>query len=510
MLVDQLAHRDLVDVADDDQRGVVGLVVGVVEALAVGGRDLLEILDRADGRPVVRVLDVGERAELLDRLADRIVVDAQPLLFLDHAPFGVDRRWEQLQLAHALGLQLQREADVRGRHGVVVRGQVLGRERVDLAADLLEQAGVLLGRDVLRALEHHVLEHVGDAADADVLVLGSDVIENLHGRDRRLVIRQEQHVQAVRERPVLDVQLRRRQRRGGRGRGVRGLGRGVGGLRGGVGARRHQRRQQQQQVVPSEHGRGNMTSNRRGGNRLLSSFRMLPTLIAISGMLAAATPARARRDGGRRRDRLRHARGRRCCRPQALHARRLLPGCIRRQHRGRWLRARQPGWMPSPDRRGGRLRPPRRDRRRPHWSAKAPPPRRQPTARPIAGAGPEDRRRRSCWFGATVRAGWPRIRRRPTTFSARSTSCPARTSRRQTRPRNRWAPGRSCCRCRRQAGAIGAFRGLTGERRPLVVLHEHPRPARGRASAASQEGFSRGERARAARPDSRWRSCGCA
>ena len=71
----------------------------------------------------------------------------------------------------------------------------------------------------------------------------------------------------------------------------------------------------------------------------------------------------------------------------------------------------------------------------------APPPLRQHAARPIAGAGPEDRRRRWCWFGATVRAGWPRIRRRRTTFSARSTSCPARTSRRQTRPRNRLGAG---------------------------------------------------------------------
>ena len=119
----------------------------------------------------------------------------------------------------------QREADVRRRHRVVIGGQVLGRERVDVAADLLEEARVLLGRDVLRALEHHVLEHVRDAADADVLVLRSDVIEDLHRRDRRLVIGEEQHLEAVRQRPVLDVQLRRRKRGGRGGGGLRRLGR---------------------------------------------------------------------------------------------------------------------------------------------------------------------------------------------------------------------------------------------------------------------------------------------
>ena len=173
VLVDQLAHRLLVDVADHDQRRVVRLVVGVVEALAVGGRHLLEILDGADRRPVVGVLGVGERAEPLDRLADRIVVDAEALLLLDDLALGVDRRREELEVPHPLGLELQREADVRRRHGVVVGGQVLGGEGVDLAADLLEQPRVLLGRHVRRALEHHVLEHVRDAADADVLVLRS-------------------------------------------------------------------------------------------------------------------------------------------------------------------------------------------------------------------------------------------------------------------------------------------------------------------------------------------------
>jgi hypothetical protein len=96
----------------------------------------------------------------------------------------------------------------------VVRGEVFGRVRVDDAADLLQQPRVLLGWHARRALEHHVLEHVRDAADAHVFVLGAHVIEDLHGRDRRLVIGQEQHLQPVGQRPALDVQLRHHDRRG--------------------------------------------------------------------------------------------------------------------------------------------------------------------------------------------------------------------------------------------------------------------------------------------------------
>jgi hypothetical protein len=215
VLLDELAHLRLVEVPHDDDRGVVRLIVGVVELLAVLGRDLVEVLDRADGRPGVRVLRVRQGAEAFDGLADGVVVDAQPLLLLDDLALRIDRPLEELEVTHALGLELHREADVRGRHGVVVGGDVLGREGVDLATDLLEEARVVLGRHVLRALEHHVLEHVGDAADADVLVLRAHVIEDLHGRDGRLVVGEEEHLEAVGEPPRLDVELGRDGRLGG-------------------------------------------------------------------------------------------------------------------------------------------------------------------------------------------------------------------------------------------------------------------------------------------------------
>src|SRR6185295_7630313 len=93
-------------------------------------------------------------------------------------------------------------------------------------------------------------------------------IENLYRRDRRLVVGQEQDVEAVRQRPVLHVQLRRRQRRSRHGRRAWRLGGGrLGGGRLGGGARWDDPQggqQQQRRQGPSEHGSGgNMTPGRR-------------------------------------------------------------------------------------------------------------------------------------------------------------------------------------------------------------------------------------------------------
>jgi hypothetical protein len=212
----QRPHVRLDDVAHDNQRGVVGLIVGVVEALAVLGGDPLQVLHGADGRPLVRVPVEGGRAEQLQGLAHRVVVDAQPLLLHHHLPLRVHGAGEELEVTHPIGLELEREAHVGRRHRLVVRGDVLGGEGVGQAAHLLEEAGVSLWRHALGPLEHHVLEHVGDAADARALLLGAHVIEDLDGGDGRLVLLDEQHPQAVGQRPGLDRHLRAGRRRGGR------------------------------------------------------------------------------------------------------------------------------------------------------------------------------------------------------------------------------------------------------------------------------------------------------
>ena len=53
---------------------------------------------------------------------------------------------------------------------------------------------------VLRALEHQVLEQMGEAGAPRLLVLRPDVIPDVHGNDRTRVVFVEQDVESVAER----------------------------------------------------------------------------------------------------------------------------------------------------------------------------------------------------------------------------------------------------------------------------------------------------------------------
>ena len=53
--------------------------------------------------------------------------------------------------------------------------------------------------DVARALEHHVLEQVGEARLARHFVLGADVVPEVHGDDRREMVLGDDDPQAVGE-----------------------------------------------------------------------------------------------------------------------------------------------------------------------------------------------------------------------------------------------------------------------------------------------------------------------
>ena len=113
------------------------------------------------------------------------------------------------QRRHAVGFEPQRQRQVLRRQRLPEHRLVFGGVGVAAAADAGDDRRVRLGLDVLRALEHHVLEEVREPGAARPLVLRADVIPDRDVHDRRRVILGEDHAQPVRQRRDLILKLRR-------------------------------------------------------------------------------------------------------------------------------------------------------------------------------------------------------------------------------------------------------------------------------------------------------------
>ena len=90
-----------------------------------------------------------------------------------------------VEVRHPVRLEPQREVERPGRHHLEVVGAVERRRRVEHAADALDQREVLARLDVARALEHQVLEEVGEALPVRLLVARADVVPEVDGDDAR-------------------------------------------------------------------------------------------------------------------------------------------------------------------------------------------------------------------------------------------------------------------------------------------------------------------------------------
>ena len=197
-------------------RRVVRHVVGLEEVAHVVDRRRLEILHAADRRVLVGMH--GERLVADDLLqpAVRLVLDAHPPLFLDDLALGLERLLVDPQRRHAIGFEPQHERQVLRRHRFPEHRRVLGRVGVALAADARDVRRMPFGLDVLRSLEHHVLEQMREAGAPGPLVLRAHVIPDLQVHDRRGMIFEEDHVQAVGQRGHRVVEPRRPHGRVGR------------------------------------------------------------------------------------------------------------------------------------------------------------------------------------------------------------------------------------------------------------------------------------------------------
>ncbi len=168
--LDLLRHGGRIDVAGDHQGGAVGSVVGAVEVLDQVHRRGLDDLHLADGHAVggELALELEGVARLVDFIVRRI---AQPLFRQHHPALGLQRLGLEQQVAADLAQQQQALANGLG----VVVGQVELVDRLGHAgagvgvgaegqAQPLQDLDRLVGaRGVGRALEGHVLQHVGQA-----------------------------------------------------------------------------------------------------------------------------------------------------------------------------------------------------------------------------------------------------------------------------------------------------------------------------------------------------------
>ena len=151
---------------------------------------------------------VGLLAGLLERLAVRLIVDPQAALFLHRAALVVEVRLVDVERAHAIALEEERQLELVRRHGLVVERAVLVRRPVHRAAVGEDERGMLAGPDVLGALEHHVLEEVREAGASRFLVGGPDEVVDDHRHGRRGVVFRDDDPQAVLELDVGELDQR--------------------------------------------------------------------------------------------------------------------------------------------------------------------------------------------------------------------------------------------------------------------------------------------------------------
>ena len=171
-------------------------VPAVVEGLHVGQRGLGHMAYVGPyGGPAVGMHLVAQRTQQQPHVAVGLVHVALAVLLGHHVLLHLEGALCDVEARHAVGLQHQGRLQVAGRQGDVVVGIVAVGGSVALASDAAQHP-VEVGH-ALRAAEHQVLEEVGEARAAGVLVARPDAVQQVHRRQRRVPRLVRQHRQPV-------------------------------------------------------------------------------------------------------------------------------------------------------------------------------------------------------------------------------------------------------------------------------------------------------------------------
>ena len=220
-LLDEFLGGGGLEIPRERQRGVRGGVPLAEKPLDVIHAATLEVLVKADSEVAIRVafrVECGGRRESI--LAIRHVVVTLAALVSDDVTlvrqaFLGDRL---RQIAHPLAFEPECDLELVRGDDLVVVGPVRVRGAVGVGApDLLEDLEVLVLARVLRALEHHVLEEVREAALAGHLVAAADVVPQIDGHEGHGLVLVEDDLQSVGQGVFLERDLGVRKLRAGDG-----------------------------------------------------------------------------------------------------------------------------------------------------------------------------------------------------------------------------------------------------------------------------------------------------
>jgi hypothetical protein len=163
----------------------------------------------ADHRQPVGVVQPLRRRDLLAQDRGGLVLDPLPPLLQDHVALRVDVLVGEAQVRHPVRLHPHDQGQAVLRDHLEVGGEVVAGDGVVVAAVPGHDLRELAGRDLLRALEHQVLEEVRQAGLRLRAVGGADPVPEPVRHDRRPAVRHDDDLEAVVEREGLRVEQRR-------------------------------------------------------------------------------------------------------------------------------------------------------------------------------------------------------------------------------------------------------------------------------------------------------------
>src|SRR6266542_2149620 len=134
----------------------------------------------------------------------RLIVVAQPFLFLYRVALVIQILLRHLQRTHAIALQPERKCDVISRQGLKIVC-ALGRGcSVHCSTGVEDVLKVSRLWNVLRALEHHVLEKMGKSGSTFFLIARTDIVINGDRYHRNGLILAQYYAKAIGKSELFD------------------------------------------------------------------------------------------------------------------------------------------------------------------------------------------------------------------------------------------------------------------------------------------------------------------